>query len=99
MRLTLTRSGGFAGLQLPPVTVDTATLPPAVAQQCAALLAAADFFAFTPGPGAPHQADRFRYTLAVVMDDGRERAVDFGEENAPAPLLQLVQLLPKARRG
>ena len=98
MQLTLTRSGGFAGLMLPPIVVDSASVAPQVAQQWTSLLEAAHFFDLVTDARPPTQADRFRYNLTVAMDDGRTHSLDFSEENAPAPLLQLVQSLPKVRR-
>ena len=56
MRITLTRSGGFAGILPPPVTLDTAALPRGVARRIEELVASADFFNLPHTLAAPNQA-------------------------------------------
>ena len=99
MQLTLTRSGGFAGLLPPPVTLDTAALPCPAAEQIEGLVAAAGFFNLPQTMAAPtRQPDRLQFTLRIVDDDGREHTVTSDEEAASEPFLELVRTLQKATR-
>ncbi|MEW6304784.1 MAG: protealysin inhibitor emfourin [Verrucomicrobiota bacterium] len=94
MRITVTRSGGFAGMMPPPVTIDTAALPADTARRLEEL--AADFFALPQSLGAPaRQADRFQYTIRVVHDNGREHTVTCNEDGAPEDVLEMVRLVQK----
>jgi len=99
MRLTLTRSGGFAGLLPPPVTLDTDALPRAVASRLEGLVASADFFNLPQRLAAPQrQPDRMQFTLRIARDDGREHTVTCDEEVASEPFLELVRMVQKAAR-
>ena len=100
MRLTLTRSGGFAGLLLPPVSLDTAALPPSEAQRLESLIIAANCFD-CPQPRLPRapQPDRFQFSLMIVQDDGREQTLTFAEEEVSGPAGELIQYIwDSARR-
>lgn len=99
MRLTLTRSGGFAGLLPPPITLDTAALPHAVAKRIEGLMASANFFNLPRTLAAPtRQPDRLQFTVCVVSDDGQEHTVTCDEEMAPESFLELVRTVQKATR-
>ena len=99
MRLTLTRSGGFAGLLPPPVTLDTAALSRAVAKRIEGLVASAGFFSLSHTLAAPtRQPDRLQFTVRIVNDDGREHTVTCDEEAASEPFLELVRTVQKATR-
>ena len=99
MRLTLTRSGGFAGLLPPPVTLDTAALSGNVAKRIEGLVASAGFFNLPHTLAAPiRQPDRLQFTVRVVTDDGREHAVTCDEEVASEPFLELVRAVQKETR-
>jgi len=99
MRITLTRSGGFAGILPPPVTFDTATLPGGVARRIEELAASADFFNLPRTLAAPTpQPDRMQFTVRIVNDDGREHTVTCDEEVASEPFLELVRTVQKATR-
>jgi emfourin len=99
MRITLTRSGGFAGLLPPPVTLDTAALPRGVASRIEELVASADFFNLPRTVAAPiRQPDRLQFTVRIVNDDGPEHTVTCDEEAASAPFLELVRAVQKATR-
>lgn len=99
MRLTLTRSGGFAGLQRPPLTVDTEDMPPAQARLCEQLLREVRFFELPTRQAEPEQPDRFQYAIEVVGECGPAHTVTFGEAGAPALLLELARLIQKSSRG
>jgi len=88
MRITIQRSGGFAGLRPPPVTVDTAQLPP---DQSAALQEAVKRVDLTASqePSAPQRgADRFQYQV-TIEDAGQTRSLTFNE-GTPSPLKAIV---------
>jgi hypothetical protein len=99
MRITLTRSGGFAGILPPPVTIDTAALTRGVARRIEELVASAGFFNLPRTLAAPtRQPDRLQYTVRIVNDDGQEHTVTCDEEAASEPLLELVRTVQKATR-
>ena len=99
MRITLTRSGGFAGILPPPVALDTAALPPGVARRIEELVASANFFNLPRTLAAPaRQPDRLQFTVRIVDDDGREHTVTCDEEAASEPFLELVRAVQKATR-
>ena len=99
MQITLTRSGGFAGLLPPPITIDTATLPRAVAKQIEGLAASAGFFSLPRAVAAPtRQPDRLQFTLHIVNDEGQEHTVTGDEEAASEPFLELVRTVQNAAR-
>jgi hypothetical protein len=64
------------------------------------LVAASDFFKLPARLAvAPSRPDRFQYELEIQHDSGRTHSVRYGEENAPAPLLELTQALRQTKRG
>jgi hypothetical protein len=91
MRVTLVRSGGFAGLQRT-AAVDGAALPQAERDQLDALVAGAGLHALPPTPPAP-APDRFRYRLTVEDDGGRVRTVVVDEAALTDRLRALVAWL------
>jgi hypothetical protein len=99
MRVTFSRSGGFAGIRPPAVTLDTAALPRSAASRIEELTASADFFNLPQTLAAPNrQPDRMQFTVCIVRDDGREHTVTCDEEAAPGPFLELVRAVQKAAR-
>jgi hypothetical protein len=100
MRVTLARSGGFAGILPPPVTLDTAALPRDVASHIEELVASADFFNLPHTlAAAARQPDRLQFTLRIVDDNRRDHTVNCDEEAAPEPFLELVRTVQKAGRN
>jgi len=99
MRLTLTRTGGFAGITSAPVEVDTASMPQKEAQRVEALVAGAKFFDLPKTlRTAKPQPDRFQYSLEVAHDDGRKHAITCDEEAASEPLRQLLRTVQSLKR-
>ena len=96
MRLTLTRSGGFAGLMRPPVTLDTSTLPPAEARKIESLLESAQFFQLPSVGAAPTQPDRFQFTLTVEQPNGTSHSATFAEQDAGAELKEIIRRIQGA---
>ena len=93
------RSGGFAGIRPPPLTLDTATLPRAVARPIEDLVVSADFFTLPSTLTTPtRQPDRFRFTVTISNDDGAQHTVTCDEEAAPEPFIELVRAVQKAAR-
>jgi hypothetical protein len=100
MRLKLTRTGGFAGIRPPPVEVDTAKLPPRLARRVEALVAGANFFELPDTLSAPkRQPDRFRYSLQIAHEDGREHAVTCDEEAAGGELRDLLDAVQSLKQA
>src|SRR5207248_10123245 len=99
MRITLTRSGGVAGILPPPVTLDTAALPRGVARRIEELVASADFFNLPHTLAAPtRQPARLQFTVRIVKDDGQAHTVTCDEEAGSRPFLVLVRAVQKATR-
>ncbi len=91
MRISLERTGGFAGISKK-TTVDTANLPAEEAKQLPLLLAAANFYNLPANITVPgNQPDRFQYTLTVEEDNGRQHAVRVNEAALPGTLRSLIE--------
>ncbi|MEO8428756.1 MAG: protealysin inhibitor emfourin [Verrucomicrobiota bacterium] len=96
MRLTLTRSGGFAGLIRPPMTLDTSTLSAADARKIESLLESGRFFQLPSVLAAPAQPDRFQFTLTAEQPDGTKHSVTFGEQAAGKELQEVIRRIQGA---
>ena|SRR6266542_3448597 len=96
MKLTLTRSGGFAGLMRPPMTLDTSTLPAAEARKLESLLESARFFQLPSVRAAPAQPDRFQFTLTVETPEGAKHSATFEEQDAGTELQEVIRRIQKA---
>ncbi|HEY9632171.1 MAG TPA: protealysin inhibitor emfourin [Coleofasciculaceae cyanobacterium] len=97
MRMTIERTGGFAGISMTKV-VDTTTLPDNEANQLRQLVDAADFFRLpkTITSKSP-QPDRFQYQL-TLEDKGKQHTVEVGEQAVPGTLRPLLEWLMAAAR-
>jgi len=92
MRLTVERSGGFAGI-VKAASVDTGRLPERVAKQIEALLAKLDLAALAKtAVKKARQADRFVYRI-VVEGDGPKLEMTLAEPDLPEALKQCIDLL------
>lgn len=92
MRIRLVRTGGIAGLRRA-AEVDTETLEPSRAAQLRRLVEAASLRGIVPASEKRARGpDRFRYTL-TIEENGRERTVEFVEEEAPESVHRLVEAL------
>jgi len=98
MRVTLTRSGGFAGIQRPPVVLDTAALPPARAAEGRAVFEKVPFPTLPAAIKGKPQPDRFSYGLEVEAEDGRRHRVSFGEADASRELMAFVRWVEAAAK-
>jgi hypothetical protein len=97
MRLTLSRHGGFAGIRMPPMVVDTTKLPALIGSNIERLVNAAPAPSAIP-PAPPTQPDRFCFTLVVARDDGTESTYVFDESTASASLKALVTTIQAAAK-
>lgn len=92
MKLTVTRSGGFAGLVETLSVVDSTTLAPHVAREMLAKIRASRFFELPreiEGEGVG--ADFYKYEVAVT-DGGQTHSVSFHDDGTESTkrLMELV---------
>jgi hypothetical protein len=95
MRITLTRSGGVAGIRLN-LCVDSKELNERDAAQLSKLLAAANLHELARTPTQARTPDAFCYTLTT--EDGGEQAFHFGEDAPDAVGALCAWLRKKARQ-
>jgi hypothetical protein len=91
MQITLSRTGGYAGIPLT-VTVNTATLAQEKANYLHQLIDAADFFQLSGTMDAFVQPDRYEYEITVESGD-RVHTVMFTETAIPDALRSLIMWL------
>jgi len=98
MRITFTRSGGFAGVRLR-ATVNDEELSAEACAQLRQLVSAADCFRL-PGKitADRKQPDRFQYEL-LIEDGERQNSILVDEEAASPALLALLEWLADVARG
>ncbi len=98
MRISIERSGGFAGITMK-TTVDEKDVAPDEALKLRQLVEEADFFNLPRKiVSQPPQPDPFQYELKLE-EKGRQYAVSVGEEVMPEKLKPLVSwLMGKARQ-
>ena len=91
MKISVSRTGGFAGLTDEVSAVDTAQLDAAARQKLEQAVRRVNFFELPARlPGEPIGADLFAYRV-TVRDGAREHSVTFtGEEGAAAALRELL---------
>ena len=96
MRISLERTGGFAGIKVQRV-VDSKDLLPAEAKRLTALLKKARFFELpTELGGESPGVDRFHYKLTVENDDGT-RTIEASDASIPDGMRPLIDWLSHAR--
>ena len=102
MHLTLTRSGGFLGSPLPPVTLDTALLPSKIQGRVEALVNESGFFELPAViaviAASDAQRDRFQFELKIKEAGGRTHTVTFDEQAASESLSKLAQAIKELAR-
>ena len=91
MKISVTRTGGFAGVTDEVGAVDTAQLDAPARQKLEQAVRRVNFFELPARlPGEPVGADLFAYCV-TVRDGPREHSVTFtGEEGAAATLRELL---------
>lgn len=94
MRVTLERSGGFAGITLNK-TLDAGSLSADESHHLQALLAAARFFELPELIPSEPQPDRFQYRI-VIEQDGKAHGVTLSEQALSRELKTLVEWLMKS---
>lgn len=84
MKISVRRSGGFAGLSEELVALDTANLDASAAQRAEQLVGEIRFFELPPEIAVGTiGADMFRYEVTVT-DAGRQHSVGFVADDSPA---------------
>lgn len=94
-RVTLTRSGGLAGLSMV-ASVDVEELPDPARARVRAALGELDFDAPPAPPAEPHGADTYQYDV-VVTNGGRRSLTAHDPVRSPGLRALLDVLLPLAR--
>lgn len=96
MRVSLERTGGFAGISRK-TTVDTANIPTNEAKQLPQLLEAADFFNLPENlTASPTQPDRFQYIL-TVEDGAKKHTITVSEAAMPGTLRPLIEWINQVK--
>ena len=94
MRITVSRTGGFAGIRPPPIVLDTATLAGAAKKRVEQLVDACGFFDLPATLSASEKsADQFLHRITIAGDDGREHSIALHADAASAPLRNLLHLV------
>jgi hypothetical protein len=88
MRISVRRSGGFAGIEEEVGALDTTGLAPEAREELERLVGETDFFALPAAVEGEVGADQFRYEV-TVEDEGRAHTVTFvGEGGDQAAALR-----------
>lgn len=98
VHVMLTRSGGFAGMNITLADIDTASLPPDQAQRLREMVDRAHITELPPVLAEAPGADRLQRTLTVETANYR-RSVQIGEGEAPESLQPLLDYLNEAGKG
>ena len=94
MRITVSRSGGFAGIRKPPAVLDTAALPAKARERVEKLVDACGFFELPENvTGGEKSADQFLHHITIAHEDGREHSVTLHADAASAELSDLMHLV------
>jgi hypothetical protein len=100
VRITVTRSGGFAGISEQIADVETDGLAPVSARQVEQVIHDIGFFGLPPAVASSSVgADLFHYGISV-SDGERQHHVEYdddGESPEAAPLRRLVELVSGLR--
>lgn len=81
MKITIRRTGGYAGLDEAVAAIDTSQLAPEKARQIEAAINKANFFT-QPAHTGEVGADMLRYEISV-SDGARTHAIAFAEDGSP----------------
>ena len=97
MRITVKRTGGYAGLSEVVADVDTARLDAQAAERVEQSVRGANFFNLpAEGAGEAVGADMFHYEM-TASDGGKSHTVAFSDGSpVAAPLLKLVEDLKRS---
>ena len=99
MKITITRSGGFAGISEPVGTVDTSALDATSGREIEQQVIETDFFSMPENsPATEAGADLFRYEV-TVSDQGQQHTVRLTDYDGDMinPLRRLVDLVIQHR--
>lgn len=81
MEITLTKSGGYAGIQGEPVRIDTADLSEGQRAELEHLVHETDFFSLPTDVAGGEGADFLRYEL-TLEEGGRKHTVVFADDGS-----------------
>lgn len=98
MRITVTRTGGFAGLHQQLGPVETSSLDSEVADQVGRIVTESDFFSLPESLQGSPVHDGFRYTVRINDGDREHTVVTEGMSDDPAVgrLHALIEVLDQA---
>jgi hypothetical protein len=99
MKITVQRTGGFAGMTESMGTIDTRQLDASRARDVTRAVEEVGFFALPEQVRGPEiGADLFSYEV-TILDNGRSRTVRFQDQDEPTmlPLRRLVDIVTQAR--
>src|SRR5262245_8480328 len=101
MHISITRSGGYAGITEQVVDLDTSQLDPAAARKVEEAVKKSDIYSRSAQTGGGTVgADLLKYEITIA-DGGRRQQVTFAEDGKPAtaPLTGLVNQLMEISQG
>jgi hypothetical protein len=101
MRISITRSGGYAGITEQIVDLDTSKLDPAVARKVEEAVTKSGVYTRSAQTGSTSVgADLLKYEVKIA-DGGRSQQVTFTDDGGPAtaPLTGLVNQLMEISQG
>lgn len=95
MRITVQRTGGFAGVPMNKA-LDIASMPDPEASKCRQMIDAANFFQLPGTIVAKPQPDRYQYDITIELD-GKKHRVTVPENAMPANLQPLLNWIMQAK--
>jgi hypothetical protein len=100
MRITLRKSGGYAGIESEPVSLDTAQLGSEQGDELGRLVEETSFFSLPESVEGDAGFDFFRYELTVTDDDHTHTvAFPADESTQTAPLRRLAERVEQLAGG
>jgi hypothetical protein len=88
MIISIRQTGGYAGIEQPIGSIDTATLPPRAAQRVRARL---DELAAAAADAQPGGADEYRFEVEVAEDGGRRQTFSLTDDSGTGELPLVLQ--------
>jgi emfourin len=100
MKITVRKSGGYAGIEGEPVSLDTGQLDPKDGGELERLAEEASFFSLPESVEGERGLDFFRYEVTLA-DNGRTHTVAFSadESEQTAPLRRLAERVEQLAAG
>ena len=95
MRITVQRTGGFAGVPMNKA-LDIASMPDQEASKCRQKIDAANFFQLPATAAVKSQPDRYQYDITIELD-GKKHSVTVPENAVPDKLQPLLNWIMQAK--